>query len=95
MIVISIALRVPAAEFEGFKPVIEALVMASRAEPGVLAYSFARDILDPDLVRIFEAYRDQAALDAHHASSHFQAWRPLSTPYAREERMLLDAAART
>lgn len=94
MIVISVTLRVPLDAFEAFLPVMETLVRASRAEPGVIAYTFAVDILDPSLIRIFEIYTDQAALDAHAASEHFQAWRPLSAPFAREERHLMDATRR-
>lgn len=95
MIVISLALRVPRAEFEAFRPLIEALVKASRREPGVIAYSFAVDVLDPELIRIFEVYEDQVALDVHLASGHFQAWRPKSASYIREERRLFDATWRT
>ena len=94
MIVISVTLRVPPEKMEAFRPVTETLVCASRREPGVIAYTFAVDILDPGLVRIFEIYADQSTLDAHLASPHFQAWRPHSAPFAREERWLLDATRR-
>ena len=95
MIVISVTLRVPPEQLETFRPVMETLVRASRQEPGVMAYTFAVDILDPGLVRIFEIYTDRAAFDAHIASPHFQAWRPHSAPFVREERWLLDAKPRT
>lgn len=72
---------------------MEELVVASRAEPGVLAYTFAADILDPELIRIFEIYSDQAALDHHMASEHFQAWRPKSANFPRSERWLLGASS--
>jgi quinol monooxygenase YgiN len=94
MIVVSLALRVPRPEFEAFRPVIEELVKRSREELGVVAYSFAIDIVDPELIRIFEVYRDQAALDSHMATAHFQAWRPASAPYTRAERRLFDATLR-
>lgn len=74
---------------------MEELVAKSRAEPGVLAYTFATDILDPELIRIFEIYEDQAALEFHMASSHFQAWRPKSADFERSERWLLDADPRS
>jgi quinol monooxygenase YgiN len=95
VIVISVSLRVPEADMEAFRRLTEELVQQSRLELGVLAYSFAVDLLEPTLIRIFEVYADQAALDAHHASVHFQAWRPRSTAYMREERWLLDATRRT
>lgn len=92
LIVISVTLVVPAEHLGSFLPVIERLVHASRREEGVLAYTFARDLLQLELIRIFEVYRDRAAFDAHTASTHFQAWRPLSAPYLRQERFLMEAA---
>ena len=95
MVVIGVTLHVPLEKLDAFRPIMEALVLASRKDPGVLAYTFAVDILDPGLVRIFEVYTDQAALDAHTASPHFQAWRPLSAPFTRQERWLMDATRRS
>lgn len=95
MVVISVTLRVPLEKMDAFRPIMETLVQTSRKEPGVLAYTFAVDILDPCLVRIFEVYVDQSALDAHLASPHFKAWRPLSLSFVREERWILDAISRT
>jgi quinol monooxygenase YgiN len=54
---------------------LQRMVEASRTEPGCRAYAFAFDVLDDHLIRIFEAYDDQPALDAHRASPHFAAWR--------------------
>jgi quinol monooxygenase YgiN len=48
------------------------LSVASRAEPGNIHYIAHRD---PDLPRVFvmyELYRDEAALDAHGETEHFQ-----------------------
>jgi len=39
-------------------------------EPGCLHYSYARDISDPDVLRISERWADQAALDAHFTAPH-------------------------
>lgn len=91
MIVISLALRVPATDFDAFRPVIEKLVKASREESGVIAYSFAIDVLDAELIRIFEVYESQTALDAHMASVHFQEWRSKSPPFAHQERRIFHA----
>ena len=51
------------------------MIEATRAEPGCLSYSFALDALDEHLVRIFEVFRDEAALAEHRASPHMAAWR--------------------
>ena len=50
-------------------------VEASRAETGSLAYHYAEDVLVPGLIHVKELWTDQAALDAHFASAHLQAWR--------------------
>jgi quinol monooxygenase YgiN len=56
-------------------PHLEAIVHASRSEPGCVSYAFAFDVLDDHLVRIFEVFRDAEALAAHRASPHMAAWR--------------------
>jgi quinol monooxygenase YgiN len=94
MIVVGVALRVPHANFDVFQLSVEKLIRDSRAEPGVLAYSFAVDVLDSELFRIFEIYESQSALDAHMQSPHFLAWRVTSAAYPRVERWLLDATKR-
>jgi quinol monooxygenase YgiN len=45
---------------------------ASRREPGVITFDVVRADDDPAQFALYEEYRDQAALDAHGASEHFQ-----------------------
>ena len=52
-----------------------AMLAASRAEDGCLAYNYAQDVLDPCVIHISERWRDRAALDAHFATPHMAAWR--------------------
>jgi len=54
---------------------LRAMAAASRAEPGCLAFSFAFDVDDERLVRIFEVFESAEALAAHRASPHMAAWR--------------------
>ena len=54
---------------------MDAMLTGTRAEDGCLAYSYAVDVQDPGLIRVFEAWRDQAALDAHFAAPHMAVWR--------------------
>lgn len=91
---IGLTLRVPPNLRGEFLSGLADLISASRAEPGVLAYSFAEDVHVPDLFRVFEVYRDQAALDAHLGSDHFRVWRAGSAAFAREEKWLLNATVR-
>ena len=94
MILLSVIIRVPPAEVAALRPALATAVTASRAEPGNLAYTMAEDMLEPGVIRVFEAYVDDAALTAHSASAHFKAWREVSGKYPREERRLYDATAR-
>jgi quinol monooxygenase YgiN len=94
MLILSVSLRVPKAEQETLRPEMEKVVQASRKESGCLSYSYGFDLLEPDIIRVFEVYRDDAALKAHGESAHFKAWRAVSGQYPREERRLYDATPR-
>ena len=74
-LVIAGTVRVPAENFAAFRPHMLAMLEASRAEDGCIAYSYAEDVAEPGLIRVFEAWRDQAALDAHFRTPHMATWR--------------------
>jgi (4S)-4-hydroxy-5-phosphonooxypentane-2,3-dione isomerase len=48
------------------------VITASRAEPGNRLYTVQRSVEDPDEFVLYEGYDDEAAVDAHRASPHFQ-----------------------
>ena len=75
ILLIAGTVRVPAANLAGFRPHMLAMLEASRAEDGCIAYSYAEDVAEPGLIRVFEAWRDQAALDAHFKTPHMATWR--------------------
>lgn len=50
------------------------LAEQSRAESGVLDYRVATDVEEPSILRIFERYEDEAAMEAHLESEHFQSF---------------------
>jgi quinol monooxygenase YgiN len=75
MIVINGTIRIPVANLERARPVLKALVEATRREDGCLSYAFAEDLLEPGLIRISEAWRDEAVLGAHFQAPHFIVWR--------------------
>jgi quinol monooxygenase YgiN len=64
------------------------MLVASRAEDGCLVYSYAEDVAEPGLIRVFEAWRDQAALDAHVRTPHLAAWRAAGAAAGVSERKL-------
>jgi len=45
---------------------------ASRKEAGCRGFYVSRSITDPRVFVLYELWDDQAALDAHYATSHFQ-----------------------
>jgi quinol monooxygenase YgiN len=45
---------------------------ASLTEPGVIRFDVARSREDPSVFALWEEYVDEAALEAHMASHHFQ-----------------------
>ncbi len=51
--------------------IIVPLTLASRAEPGCVSYipHWLRE--EPDTLLIYEQYTDEAAVDAHRATTHF------------------------
>jgi quinol monooxygenase YgiN len=74
-LIIAGTVRVPPENLERFRPHMQAMLAASRAEDGCQEYSYAVDVAEPGLVRVFEAWRDQAALDAHFNTPHMATWR--------------------
>jgi quinol monooxygenase YgiN len=74
-VVLAGSFRVPPEKLAALKPHTLAVIAASRAEAGCLAYSFGADLEDEGLVHVFELWADQAALDAHYQTPHMDAWR--------------------
>lgn len=48
------------------------MIPRSREEPGCLAYLVQRSQSEPDEFVLYEQYVDEAAIDAHRATPHFQ-----------------------
>ena len=88
-LVIAGTIRVPPEKLEAFRPHMLAMLEASRAEDGCLVYSYAADVAEPGLIRVFEAWRDQAALDAHFATAHLAAWRAAWPEFGVSDRRLI------
>lgn len=53
---------------------IAAMVAASNAEEGCIAYAFTQDLLQPGVIHIVEKWKDEAALAAHFATPHMAAF---------------------
>ncbi|MDO8410338.1 MAG: putative quinol monooxygenase [Phenylobacterium sp.] len=88
-LVIAGTIRVPAARLAAFRPHMLAMLEASRAEDGCVQYAYAEDVAEPGLIRVFEAWRDQAALDAHFQTPHLAAWRAAWPEFGVSDRRLI------
>jgi quinol monooxygenase YgiN len=77
MVILAGSMRIGDGKRDAALPHLVNMVNATRAEPGCIEYSFAFDVLDPHLLRIFEVFADEAAVAAHRASAHMAAWRAL------------------
>jgi quinol monooxygenase YgiN len=87
-VIVAGTVRVPPQNLAGLKPHMQAMLAASRAEDGCITYSYAEDVAEPGLVRVFEAWRDQAALDAHFKTAHMAAWRAACAEHGLSDRKL-------
>jgi quinol monooxygenase YgiN len=74
-VLIAGTIRLPPGSVDAARPAMAAMVAASRAEAGCLAYSYAEDVLEPGLVHVLERWTDDAALATHFATPHLAEWR--------------------
>ena len=88
MILIAGTIRLPADRLDAARSAMRAMVEASRAEDGCLAYSYAEDVLDPGLIHVAERWRDRAALERHFATPHLATWRACWAEFGIGERQL-------
>jgi quinol monooxygenase YgiN len=58
---------------DAMREVLVELAAASQAEPGVLHYMLHEDPAKPGNFYVFEAYKDEAAVDAHMNAPHLAA----------------------
>jgi quinol monooxygenase YgiN len=54
---------------------VEDLVEASQTEEGTIEYRATTDVSEPNVIRIFEQYEDEAAYEAHAESDHLGAFK--------------------
>ncbi|MFA6219397.1 MAG: putative quinol monooxygenase [Erythrobacter sp.] len=90
MIQINGTIKLPGNAGQDVIDAVVKMVRASRAEDGCLDYTFARDLVDPDTLILFERWRDRKALAAHGTSAHmaeFQKVMAANPPAARELRL--------
>lgn len=75
MIIVAGTIRIPEAKFDAILETARATIEATRKEAGCIVYSFARDLADRGLLRIYEEWESRAHLDAHLKQPHMGPWR--------------------
>ncbi|HEY6868480.1 MAG TPA: putative quinol monooxygenase [Novosphingobium sp.] len=81
-------LRFPAEARSGVLAALAEVIVATRTEPGCLFYDFAEDVLECDLFRVSEGWRDADALRAHFASPHMARFRAAREALGMAERVV-------
>ena len=72
---IVVRLEVKAERVDDFLKLVSFNAAESRKEPGNLRFDVIRSIDNPTLYRLYEVYRDEAAMAAHQATPHYAKWR--------------------
>jgi quinol monooxygenase YgiN len=67
-------ISVPPEELARLRPLLDAHVRLTRAEPGCLAFSVMPAAGDPGRLEVTERFRDRAALEAHQARTAASPW---------------------
>ena len=79
-------LRFPPENMAKVKPHLRALVEATRANDGCIAYDAAEDLFDPGLIRFSEAWPSAELLAKHLQAPHIAPWRAASKELGLMER---------
>jgi len=64
-----------AGDFERVRSAAAAQIAASKAEGGCIDYTYAIDVLDPQIMRVLERWQSWQALETHFKAPHMDAWR--------------------
>jgi len=67
MIIVTGQARFGKGEVERLRQALNDWVAQVRDRPGCLAYHYAVDLADPDLLHVVETWQDEAAIDTHMA----------------------------
>lgn len=88
MILVVGTVRIAEGGFEKAREAMEKNILATRQEDGCIRYAYARDVLDPQIMHVSEAWRDMDALKAHFGAPHMAEWRVAIGEIGASERNL-------
>jgi quinol monooxygenase YgiN len=75
MIIVAGTFRVPEDRLAELLPVASATLAATRQEEGCITYSYAFDMEDRGLIRVYEEWQNRTHLDEHFKQPHMIPWR--------------------
>ena len=67
------------------KELLKAMVNPSKAEDGCIFYEIFQYKNKPEKFMAYESWRDEAALDGHKASAHYEVYKSSYEPYCLEK----------
>lgn len=70
MIIVEGWVRMEPGELDRLHDAATVMIAETRKEPGCISYAYGRALEEPDVMRIAEIWKDQAALDAHFKAPH-------------------------
>ena len=62
-------------DFETVRDAAEAQIIQSRAEGDCIDYTYAIDVVDPQIMRVLERWKSWQALENHFKQPHMDDWR--------------------
>lgn len=75
MIIVEGSASIPEGAWDKAEAAMKDMIVASRFEDGCIEYAYSRDLIDPNLLRIIERWKDKAALVSHFAEPHMATFR--------------------
>ena len=74
MLIVLAEARIDLSQIDKVRALAQPMIVASRAEAGCLGYDFAFDLIEPDLLRVCERWKDAQALMDHFTTPHMAAF---------------------
>jgi quinol monooxygenase YgiN len=93
MIIVAGTLRVPPERVDDIRDTARRTIEATRQEDGCRVYSFAFDIVEEGLVRIYEEWESREHLAAHGKQPHMDPWRAKLKEVGASERFIMSYEA--
>ena len=75
MVIVAGLLVLKPGTLDKLRPDMLRMIAASRAEQGCLSYSYAVDLAEASVIRVYEEWESRGHLEAHFETEHLKSWR--------------------